>query len=190
MLYFAFAIFFALNFSIWFMLPAFLLKSITKPVRKKKDKSIKNDCIVYGVLTTIYGISYILFFRYFSLAIDNAISSNTATSYLTVEINNLSIVVVFFMIISILQGVFTFILAKKLFRIKEYNMGYTIISITGLFNIVTYFFSNTVLKLDLYSFEVERYVLNMIMKIDYQLLLFLFPTLVFTNFALSFIEEK
>lgn len=190
MIYFAFAIFFALNFSLWFIFPALILKAITKPGRKKKDKNIKNDCVVYSALTAIYVFAYIMFFRYFNLAIANVVSSNTTISYFATEINNLILVIVFFLVISILQGVFTFVLAKRLFKIKQFNTGYIIISITGFVNIITYFFSNTILKLNLYVFDAERYFLNFLLRIDYQFLLFLFPLLVFINFALSFIEEK
>ena len=45
MVFFAFAIFFALNFSLWYMLPSFLLKSLTKTT-KKKDKEIRNDYVI------------------------------------------------------------------------------------------------------------------------------------------------
>ena len=48
MVYLTFAMFFAFNFSLWFMLPALLLKNIIKPGRKKKDKHIKFDYIIFN----------------------------------------------------------------------------------------------------------------------------------------------
>lgn len=190
MIYFYFAIFFALNFSLWFMLPSFVLKGISKPSRKKKDKTIKNDYIIYGALTILYVFIYLMFFKYFSGAINDISSGDSVVSYFNKDINVLSFVVIIFFIASILLVGFTFYLGKKLFKLKQNNTAYIVISLTGFFNILTYFFSNLILNLNLYAFEAEKYVLNMFLKFDYQMLLFLFPVLVFTNFALSFIEEK
>lgn len=190
MVYLTFAIFFAFNFSLWFMLPALLLKNITKPSRKKKDKNIKFDYIIYSALTVIYCLSYLIFYSIFNIAIKNTYSSSTMLKYFVDDIGKLSFVVIGFLIISIIQGIFTFKLSRKLFRLRKNNNGYVIVSITGLLNVITYFISNTVLNLNLYSFEAKEYLLNMLLKIDYQLLLFLFPILVFGTFALSFVEEK
>lgn len=189
MMYLAFAIFFAFNFSLWFTLPALILKAITKKGRKKKDKSIKNDYIVYGTLSGIYVLVYGMYFKYFYTVTDK-INIDNGVGYITNELGNLALVLIFFMIISVLYVCFTFYLAKKLFRLNNFNKGYIVISLMGFFNILTYFFSNSLLNLSVYAFEADKYILNLIMKIDNEFLLFLFPLLVFANFASSFIEEK
>lgn len=189
MMYLAFAIFFALNFSLWFIFPALILKAITKTSKKKKNKNIKNYYIVYSAFTGIYVLVYLMFFRYFSVAINN-LNSEGEIGYFYDGIGNLALILIFFMIISIIQVIFTFYLAKKLFKIKEFNKGYVFISITGFLNVITYFFTNSVLNLGMYSFAADMYLLNLIMKLDNEILLFLFPFLVFINFALSFVEEK
>lgn len=190
MVYLTFAMFFAFNFSLWFMLPALLLKNIIKPGRKKKDKHIKFDYIIYSVLSIIYCFIYMFFYRVFLKAIDNSYSSSSIINYFNDDIFLLSVVIILFLIISILQGICTFKLSKKLFRLGECNKGYTIISITGILTIASYFISNMILKLNLYSFEAKKYLLNMLLKVDYQILIFIFPILVFGTFALSFLEEK
>ena len=67
MVYFTFAIFFAFNFSLWFMLPALLLRNIIKPGKKKKDKNFKFDYVIYSTLSVIYGLSYLMFYKLFLL---------------------------------------------------------------------------------------------------------------------------
>lgn len=189
MYYLAFAVFFAFNFSLWFILPALLLKLITKVGRKKKDKKIKNDYIVYGALAGIYIFSYIMYFYYFKLGI-KGVTFLTETGYIVNEISNLTVVLIFFLVISLLLVGYTFYLAKKLFKLGSVNPGYVVISLTGFLNIITYFFSNSVLNLGIYAFEAEKYMLNFVMKLNNEFLLFVFPLLVFANFASSFIEEK
>ena len=190
MMILSFGIFFAFNFSLWFMLPALILKNIIKPGRKKHDKHIKIDYIIYGAFSILYCLSFLVFYSVFKDAIDMAYSSSTIINYFSKGIDKLVFVILLFMIISIVHGIYSFILSKKLFRLKEYNKGYVLVSITGLLNIITYFILNVSLKLNLYSFEAKKYVLNILLKIDYQVLLFLFPILVFGTFALSFIEEE
>ena len=190
MIFFSFCIFFAFNFSLWFMLPALLLKNIVKPGKRKRDKHIKIDYIIYGALTVLYCLSYLIFFGIFKDAVDLSYSSSTTINYFSKGIDKLGFAVLLFMGISIIQGVFSFILSKKLFFLKQYNKGYVLVSVTGILNIITYFISNVVLELNLYSFEAKNYVLNFLLKIDYQFLLFLFPALVFGAFALSFMEEE
>ena len=190
MMVFTFAIFFAFNFSLWFMLPALLLRNITKPGRKKKDKNIKLDYVVYTALSVLYGLSYLMFYNAFDAAINEAVSSSTVINYFMDNIGNLTFVMILFLITSLIHGIFTFNLSRKLFRLDKVNYGYVIISITGLLNIITYFISNSILEFNLYAFEAKQTVLNFLLKTDYQLLLFLFPILVFGTFALSFIEEE
>ena len=190
MVYFTFAIFFAFNFSLWFMLPALLLRNITKPGKKKKDKNIKHDYVIYTALSVLYGLSFLMFYNAFDTAIKESVSSSTMVNYFMDNIGNLTFVMILFLITSIVHGLFTFNLSRKLFRFEKINYGYVIISITGLLNIITYFISNSVLELNLYAFEAKQTVLNFLLKTDYQLLLFLFPILVFGTFALSFIEEE
>lgn len=190
MMFLSFAIFFAFNFSLWFMLPALLLKNIIKPGRKKHDKHIKMDYIVYGALSILYCLSFLIFYSIFKDAIAMSYSSSTTINYFSKGIDKLVFGMLIFMGISIAQGIFSFVLCKKLFGLKEYNKGYVLVSLTGFLNVITYFVSNVVLELNLYSFEAKRYILNMFLKIDYQVLLFLFPILVFGTFALSFIEEE
>lgn len=190
MYYFAFALFFALNLSLWFILPSLLLKNITITERKK-DKKIKTELLIYGGLTIVYLIIYILFYRYFSISINDITPANNGTiQYFSTEIWNLSILMVLYLIISILYIIYTYLLGRKLFKHREINIGYTVCLLTGFFNIITYWFSNTVLKLNLYSFPADRYILNGLMKIDNELLLFLFPALVFISFAFSFLEKS
>lgn len=189
MIYFAFAIFFAFNFSLWYILPALLLKAITPDGKKKKDKKIKNDYIVYAALAGIYVFAYLMYFKYFKLGIEG-VEFITSTGYIVNEINNLSVVLIFFLVISLLLTIYTFYLSTKLFKMEQYNKGYVFISLTGFLNVVTYFFSNSVLSLNLYAFEAERYLLNFVMRFDNEFLLFVFPILVFAKFASSFIEEK
>ncbi len=190
MYYFAFALFFALNLSLWFILPSLLLKNIIITERKK-DKKIKTELLIYGGLTIVYLLIYILLYRYFNISINDIVSFNDGTvKYLTTEIWNLSILMVSYLIISLLYIVYTFLLGRKLFKHRQINLGYTVCLLTGFFNIITYWFSNTVLKLNLYSFPADKYILNSLMKIDNELLLFLFPALVFINFAFSFLEKS
>ena len=191
MYYFAFAIFFALNFSLWFIVPALLLRNIVKPGRKRKDKNLRNYYVIYGFLSIIYIFIYILFYRYFRIAInDIGPLGEGRVGYFLTEISNLSLVIELFFAISVIQCIFTFYLAKKLFRLKKINIGYVLCSLTGFLNIITYWFSNTILKLNQYTFESGRILLNWFMKIDYEMLLFLFPVLVFITFALSFLKES
>lgn len=189
MVYLAFAIFFAFNFSLWFILPALLLKAITPQGKKKKDKKIKNDYIVYAALAGIYIFAYIMYFKYFKIGIDG-VEFITSTGYIVNEINNLTVVLIFFLVISLLLTIYTFYLSSKLFKMGQYNPGYIFIALTGFLNVLTYFFSNSVLTLNLYAFEAERYLLNFVMKVDNEFLLFVFPILVFAKFASSFVEEK
>ena len=189
MVYFAFAIFFAFNFSLWYILPALLLKALTPEGKKKKDKKIKNDYIVYGALTGIYIFAYLMYFKYFKLGIEG-VEFITSTGYIVNEINNLTIVIIFFFVISLLLTIYSFYLSIKLFKMGQYNNGYVIISLTGFLNVITYFFSNSILNLNLYAFEAERYLLNFVMKVDNEFLLFVFQILVFAKFASSFVEEK
>ena len=147
MMVFTFAIFFAFNFSLWFMLPALLLRNITKPGRKKKDKNIKLDYVVYTALSVLYGLSYLMFYNAFDAAINEAVSSSTVINYFMDNIGNLTFVMILFLITSLIHGIFTFNLSRKLFRLDKVNYGYVIISITGLLNIITYFISNSILKM-------------------------------------------
>ena len=191
MYYLAFAIFFALNFSLWFIIPSFTLRYIIRPGRKRKDANLNNELFIYGFLTALYILIYILFYRYFSIAINDLGTVETGTiGYFTTEISNLSLMTILFFAVSVFQCVFTFYLAKKLFKLKKVNIGYVICSLTGFFNIITYWFSNSILKLNLYSFDMDKIFLNSILKIDYELLLFLFPVMVFVTFAFSFLEES
>ena len=191
MYYFAFAIFFALNFSLWFIIPALVLKNTIKPSKSKKEKKLNHYLFIYVILSLIYIFIYFLFYRYFSIAInDIGLLDDGKIGYFMTEISNLSVVLNLFFIIAVLQCFFTFFLAKKLFKIKKVNIGYVICSLTGFLNIITYWFSNAVLKLNLYSFPADNIFLNAIFKIDYEFLLFLFPLIVFATFAFSFIDEK
>lgn len=190
MLYFSFALFFAFNFSIWFMLPSFLLKSLVKPKNiKSKNKIIKHDFIIYSTLTLIYILVYLLYYRYFFMATKDIDISN-GVGYITTNLGNISLVLIFFTIISIVYGAFTFKFAKTLFKVEEVNFGYTIISIYGFLSILTYFFSNSVLELIYYSFDFSQGLLNLILNINNEFLLFLFPFLVFITFAYSFSEKS
>ncbi len=190
MYYFAFAIFFALNFSLWYIIPSLGLKYITKVGRKRKDKKLNTEIAAYAIVTVLYVVIYIMFYRYFSIAINDIESTSNSVKYFVSETTNTSLMVVLFFIVSILYDLYTFYLAKKTFRLNKPNLGYIFCSLTGFFNILTYWFSNTILKLNMYSFSASRYIINSLMKADYEILLFLFPALVFINFALSFIEEK
>lgn len=190
MIYFSFALFFAFNFSIWFMLPSFLLKSLVKPKKiKSKNKLIKHDFVIYSTLTIIYILVYLLYYRYFYLATKNIDISN-GVGYITTNLGNISLVLIFFTIISIIYGAFTFKFAKTLFKVEEVNFGYTIISIYGFLSILTYFFSNSVLELIYYSFDFSQGLLNLVLNINNEFLLFLFPFLVFITFAYSFSEKS
>lgn len=191
MYYLAFAVFFALNFSLWFVLPSLALKGIVKPSRKRKDENLKLYLFLYGVLCLVYAVIYILFYHHFAIAINDIPLMNSDNSHIfTSEIGNLSLMVILFLIISLALSIFTFLLAKRAFRIKQNNIGYAVCLVTGFLNILTYWFSNLVLNLNLYAFELEHYLLNILLKIDYEVLLFVFPVLVFLNFAISFVEEK
>ncbi|MBQ7105478.1 MAG: hypothetical protein IJN90_06440 [Bacilli bacterium] len=190
MMYLGFALFFAFNFSLWFMLPSFLFKSITKKKNiKRKDKVIKHDFIIYSTLTVLYIMIYLLYYRYFYIATKDIDISN-GIGYITSNLGNLSLILIFFTVISVAYGIFTFKFSEKLFKVNEINFGYTVISIYGFLSILTYFFSNSVLLLTSYSFDLSQGFLNLILNINNEFLLFLFPFLVFAKFALSFNEEK
>lgn len=188
MIFFAFAIFFALNFSLWYMLPSFLLKSLTKTT-KKKDKEIRNDYVIYLALTGIYILIYTMFYRYFSFAIED-LGDIEGIGYFIDNIHNVSTVAVLFALISIIHSAYTFYVAKRSFKFEHVKYAYIIISTTGLLNVVTYFINNSILNLTNYAFLAEHAFLNFILKVDVEFLIFLFPMIVFSNFALSFIEEK
>lgn len=185
-----FLIFFAFNFSLWFLLPTLLLKSIIKKGRKKKDKTINKYYIVFSFFSILYSIGYTLFYRYFKIAIDSSYNSNTIINYFSKDINILFVIVLLFLIVALLQGIITFILMIKLFKIGSNNKAYSIIMVSGFLNIVSYFVSNTIMNLNLYSFEKEEFVLNILFKLDYQFLLFIFPILVFSAVILSFFKNR
>ena len=151
MIYLTFAIFFAFNFSLWFMLPALLLKNIIKPGKRKKDKHIKFDYILYSVLSIIYCFIYLFFYRVLFKAIDSSYSSSSIINYFNDDIFLLTIVIVLFLIISVVQGIYTFKLSKKLFELDECNKGYTVIAITGILTIVSYFISVYISKWSFYK---------------------------------------
>lgn len=188
MIFFAFAIFFALNFSLWYMLPSFLLKSLTKTT-KRKDKEIRNDYVIYFALTGIYILIYTMFHRYFSFAIED-LGDVDGIGYFVNNLHNISTMAILFAIISIIHSAYTFYVAKRSFKFEHVKYAYVIVSITGLLNVVTYFINNSILNLASYAFLAEHALLNFVLKIDTEFIIFIFPMIVFSNFALSFIEEK
>lgn len=188
MIVFEFLIFFALNFSLWYMFPCFLVKSLVKKT-KKANKEIKNDYIIYLALTIIYVFIYSLFYRYFNIAITD-LGDVDGIGYFANDIHNISAVSIVFMLISIVHAGYTFILVKRSFKHEHVKYGYAITSITGILNVVTYFLNYSVLNLVNYSYLAEKSFLNLILKIDVDFLIFVFPLIVFSDFALSFIEEK
>ena len=188
MMIFAFLIFFALNFSLWYMLPSFLLKSLTKTV-KKKNKEIRNDYVIYFALTGIYILIYTMFYRYFSFAIDE-VGASDGIGYFVNNIHNISTISVLFAIISIIHSAYSFYIVKRSFKYKHIRYAYIIVSLTGILNVITYFINNSVLNLVNFAYMAEHSFLNLILKLDVEFLIFLFPMIVFSNFALSFIEEK
>lgn len=190
MYYFNFSIFFVLNFALWVILPALVLRNMVKPEKRKKDDNFDNKLIAYGGLSIIYILIYVVFYRYFSSSINEMKLLNEGSKYFVNNIMNLSLIIILFLIISTLLNIFTFYLSKKAFKLSKVNIGYVLIMINGLFNVITYWLSNYNLKLELYSFENNHHFLNLILKIDYEMLLFLFPLLVFTNFVVILWKAK
>ena len=111
-------------------------------------------------------------------------------NYFNNDIVKLEIVSTLFMIISIVQAFYTVVLAKRLFKLKKIDFGYAICLLTGVFNVLSYWFSNIVLKLNFYSFYNDQHLFNGIMKFNYEMSLFIFAFIVFINFVSSFITEE
>ena len=188
MIIFEFLIFFALNFSLWYMFPCFLLKSLTK-ISKRKNKGIRNDIIIYLAITGIYILIYTMFYRYFNIAILE-LGEVEGIGYFVNNIHNITAVSIVFCVVSIIYSAYTYYLAKRNFKHEHVRYGYLVVSITGLLNIITYFLNYSILNLSNYSYLAERGFLNLILKVDVDFLIFVFPLIVFSDFALSFIEEK
>ena len=181
-----FSLFFIVYLSLFYLAPAVILRKITKVSRKRKIENIIKDYLLYAVITIIYVMIYIFMYNVF----------NDAIKYLTnrglprVFINNssyLGMVSVFFLLISCIYTIYTYMLSKKLFTHKKNNEAYIIIGITALFSILYYYSFYTTLDLSNYSFN--NIIINSIYQFDYDTAPYLFFVIVLVKLAISFIKE-
>jgi hypothetical protein len=181
-----FALYFLVHLSLFFLGPAIIQKKLIKVSRKRKIDNVIKDYSIYVGLTILYIILYVIMYNTFNDGI-KYITSRGLTNIFSNNVFILGLVAVFYMLISFIYIVYTYILSSKFFQYKKNNEAYVIIGITALFSILSYYSFYTILGLSSYSFN--NIILDTIYQFDYELSTYLYFVIVLIRFAISFIKE-
>ncbi len=181
-----FALFFLVHLSLFFLGPAVIEKKLTKVTRKRKLENTTKYYLVYGIITLFYIAIYIIMYNVYNDAIKYIINRGL-TNIFSNNVLVLGISAVAYFLITFIYVTYTYILSSKFFQYKKNNDAYTVIGITALLSILSYYSFYSVLDLSLYQFN--NLLLNSIYQFDYELAPYLFFAIVLFKLAISFIKE-